>query len=110
MTLYEIAGVLVAVFAGWFVWDSLKVREIANAAMRTACAREGWLFLDDTVALESLWLARDDQGHVRLRRTYAFEYSDTGRDRRKGSITLVAERVLMLRIESQPMPEGRTLH
>jgi hypothetical protein len=52
MTLPDLLGLLALVSAGWFVWDSLKVRETANAAMRAACRNEGLLFLDDTVALQ----------------------------------------------------------
>ncbi len=95
----EILGLLAVVAAGWFVWDSLKAREAANAAMRVACKAEGMLFLDDTVALESLWPVRNHDGHVRLRRVYHFEYSDTGDNRRKGSITMVADTVSAVKID-----------
>jgi hypothetical protein len=110
MALPEILGLAALALAGWFVWDSLKVRETANEAMRAACAREGLLFLDDTVALESIWPVRDDEGRLRLRRVYGFEYSDTGHNRRKGSITLVASTVSLLDIGARPSPEQQTLH
>ena len=92
----EILGLLVLLSGGWFLWDSLKAREAANVAMRDACTAEGLLFLDDTVAMESVWPVRNDDGHVRLRRVYGFEYSDTGHNRRRGSITLVADAVVAL--------------
>ncbi len=94
MTPYGIVGLLLVAGAGWFVWDSLKVREAANAAMRAACASRGMYFLDDTVALQSLKPVRNDEGRVVLRRVYGFEYSDTGHNRRRGSITLVADAVV----------------
>ncbi len=94
MTPYGIVGLLLVAGAGWFVWDSLKVRETANAAMRAACASRGMYFLDDTVALQSLKPVRNDEGRVVLRRVYGFEYSDTGHNRRRGSITLVADAVV----------------
>jgi len=100
MGLAEILGLLALGVAGWFVWDSLKAREAANAAMRAACKSEGVLFLDDTVALESLRPVRNHDGHVRLRRVYQFEYSDTGDNRRKGSITMVANIVAALNIDA----------
>ena len=96
MTLYGIVGLLLVAGAGWFVWDSLKVREAANAAMRAACESRGMYFLDDTVALQSLKPVRNDEGRVVLRRVYGFEYSDTGHNRRRGSITLVADAVVAL--------------
>jgi hypothetical protein len=77
--------------------------------MRDACKAEGLLFLDDTVALKSVWPVRNDQGHVRLRRVYAFEYSDTGHNRRTGRITLVADKVSVLCIGLRATPDGETL-
>jgi hypothetical protein len=54
------------------------------------------LFLDDTVALQSVWPVRDTEGRLKLRRIYGFEYSDTGHDRRKGTLTLIGGNVLSL--------------
>ena len=110
MSMPEILGLLVLVGGGWFVWDSLKTREAANAAMRDACRTEGLLFLDDTVALESVWPVRNGDGHVRLKRVYRFEYSDTGHARHKGSIVMVADTVSALDIGPRSEPEKATLH
>jgi len=106
----ELLGLLVLAVGGWFVLDSLKVRETANAAMRAACRKDGLLFLDDTVALESVWPARADDGHLVLRRIFAFEYSDTGHDRRKGNITMVGNDVAELHIGPRSLVEGEPLH
>ena len=92
----EIVALLVILFAGWLVWDTLKARETANRAMRAACERHGYFFLDDTVSLISTRPARDDAGHVQLRRAYTFQYSDTGHNRRDGSITLLGDTVTSL--------------
>ena len=79
--------------AGWFLWSSLRAREAANAAIRPACSAEGFLFLDDTVALDRLRLRRDDEGRARIERVYRFDYSDTGDNRRRGYVTLLGARV-----------------
>jgi hypothetical protein len=90
---------LAAVAGGaWFVWDSLKAREAANAAMREACAARGLLFLDDTVSLARLAPARTAAGHLALRRDFRFDYS-SGVDRHPGRITLIADRVLALDLD-----------
>lgn len=69
------------------------------------------LFLDDTVALESLWPVRNGEGLVRLKRGYGFEYSDTGHTRYKGSIIIIkADTVSVLNIGPRSEPEGVTLH
>lgn len=94
MNVAEIAGLVVVLAALWLIADSLKAREAANDAMRAACEQRALLFLDDTVALQSLRPSRDADGRMRLRRVYAFQYSDTGHERRDGTITLLADSVV----------------
>jgi hypothetical protein len=110
MSITEVLGLLLLAAGGWFVWDSLRVREAANAAMRGACKVEGLLFLDDTVALESIWPVRNDEGQLTLRRIYGFEYSDTGDTRRKGRIVMLADTVFTLDIGPRSPAEEATLH
>lgn len=90
----EIAALVVAAAVGWFIWDSLKAREAANAAIRPACVAAGFLFLDDTVALERVRPARGEDGRMRVSRVYRFDYSDTGDNRRRGTVDLLGARVL----------------
>jgi hypothetical protein len=88
--------------AGVWLWlDSLKARETGIKAAQTACAEEGLQFLDDTVVIRSLRPARDDAGQLKLRRIYAFEYSDTGDNRCPGSVTLLGHRVELLHVRPQ---------
>jgi hypothetical protein len=94
----EIAALLLLLMAGWLLWDTLRARERANAAMRAACADQGLFFLDDTVSLQSVRPIRDDEGRIRLRRAYHFQYSDTGHNRRDGSITLLGDQVMSLEL------------
>lgn len=107
---------LVALGLGaWFWLDSLKAREIGVEAARAACADEGLLFLDETVAGRSLGLARDEDGRLLLRRVFAFEYSDTGNNRRAGSVTLLGHEVELLHIRPHlyvvpSTHEHKTLH
>ena len=105
MSIAEMFGLFALALGAWFLWDSLKVREAANAAMRAACEAHGMFFLNDTVALKSVWPVRNDEGHAILRRIYDFEYSDTGHNRRKGRITLVGDRVSELDIVPPPTGE-----
>ncbi len=96
MTLGEILALAVLAGAGWLRWDGFKAREAANVAMREACRQEGFLFLDDTVALESLSLARDVEGRLRVKRAFGFEFSDTGHNRRKGRLTMLGDAIVEL--------------
>lgn len=90
----ELAVGAVVVAAGWFLWTSLRAREAANAAIRPACRAEGLLFLDDTVALDRIRPQRDEEGRLALSRVYRFDYSDTGSNRRRGTVTMLGARVL----------------
>ena len=87
----ELFGLILAGAAGWFIWGNLKAREIANGAIRAACAENGFLFLNDTVALDTVRPQRDAEGHLRIRRVYSFEFSDTGQNRRSGKVTLISD-------------------
>jgi hypothetical protein len=94
----EITAVLICIGVGWLWMDSLKAREVALRAAREACAQDGLLFLDQTVSITAVKLARDENGRVQLQRSYEFEYSDTGDNRRKGSVVLLGRRVLLFNV------------
>ena len=106
----EIAGILLFAALAWLWLDSLKAREIAVRGAREACAAEGLMLLDYTVAIASLKLARDGEGRIRIQRAYDFEYSDTGDNRLKGGIVLLDHRVVLLNVGLRPPPVFRTLH
>ena len=97
--MWELAALVVLAALGALWMDSLKVRERAVAAGQAACAREGLQFLDETVAFARLRLARNDDGRLRLQRTYAFEFSDTGNNRRGGAIVMLGAQVAQLQLE-----------
>ena len=84
---------------GWFWVDSLRALEVARNAGRRACNSAGVQFLDDTVAGIALALGRDEHGRRALRRTYRFEFSDTGDNRLEGQLTLLGARVESITLE-----------
>ena len=94
----ELCGLALLTALGWLWYDSLNVREIAVRAARDACSAEGLLFLDDTVGIASLKLARDGNGHVQLQRAYDFEFSDTGNNRLQGSVVMLGKKVALLNV------------
>lgn len=98
MNFSELLFLGLTAFGVWFWLDSLKTREIGVNAARNACQEDGLQFLDETVVGVSVRLARDDAGRLRLRRVYSFEYSDTGNDRRAGSVTLLGHDVEFLHV------------
>ena len=95
---FEWMVVVLLVALGWFWLASLKVRDAAMKAARIACDSEGLLLLDDTVAIRSIKTGRDGEGHVRLQRTYEFEYSDTGDNRRSGTVVMLGTQVVVFNV------------
>lgn len=111
MGLVDIFLLALGVGSAWLVWDSLQAREIANATLRNACRHQGVLFLDDTVALESLRPVRAPSGRIELQRRFAFQFSDTGRNRRLGHLLMHGHLVqgLDLGIASTSTPDDAPL-
>ena len=110
MPILEIAGLAGILALAWLWLDGLKARDLAVQAARMACQSEGLQFLDESMSIDSLRPARNDAGTLTLRRVYSFEYSDTGDNRRPGSVVMLGHRVLMLNIGLRLVPNDRTLH
>ncbi len=101
--MWEIAA-LAAFAAAAFLWlDSMRARERAIRAGRRACARYELQFLDETVAFTRLRLRRDEDGQLKIARTYTFEFSDTGNNRRHGAIVMLGGELLDLQLEPYRM-------
>ena len=102
--MWEVTAI-VLIAAGIFFWiDSLRARERAVQAGRSACERYRLQFLDDTVSFARLRLARNEDGELRLARTYSFEFSDTGNNRRHGAIMMLGSELQDVQLEPYPVP------
>jgi hypothetical protein len=98
------AAAIVFIAAGIFLWlDSLRARERAVQAGRAACQRYDLQFLDDTVSFTRIRLGRDEDGQLRLARTYTFEFSDTGNNRRQGAIVMLGGELQDVQLEPYPI-------
>ena len=98
------AAAIVLIVAGIFLWvDSLRARERALQAGRSACERYALQFLDETVSFTRLRLARDEHGQLKIARTYTFEFSDTGNNRRRGAIVMLGGQLQDLHLEPYPV-------
>jgi hypothetical protein len=99
---------LLALLAAALAWmDSMKAREHAVEAGRSACERYEVQFLDDTVSFANLRFARDAEGRLKLRRVYTFEFSDTGSNRRHGAIVMLGADLEDLQLEPYPVQANR---
>jgi len=90
---------------GWFWFDGMRALEVARNVARQTCKEANVFFLDDTVASIAIVLARNNSGRMTLRRTYRFEFSETGDNRLEGRLILFGNRV-----DSITMEPYRILH
>ena len=95
----ELSTLLILAALVWLWFDSMRARERALALGKRACERDGLMFLDETVECIALGVARNVDGRMLLRRTYGFEFSDTGNNRRSGSIVMLGGEVESLDTE-----------
>ena len=81
---------LLLILAGAYAWqNALRARERARELGSDLCMQANVQLLDQTVALQRMRLIRGPHG-LRLRRDYRFDFSVDGRDRHRGSLSLVA--------------------
>lgn len=103
MDFLDLLLTLACIAGAWFWVDTLRAREIARDAGKRACLRAGLQFLDDSVAGTGVKLSRDEHGRRVIRRTYRFEFSDTGDNRLEGRLVLLGGRVESLFMEPYRM-------
>ena len=77
----------------WFWIDSMRALDAARNAVKIVCNKYDVQFLDDAVSGIALALVRDELGRLALRRTYRFEFSETGNSRLEGRLTLLGTKV-----------------
>ncbi len=94
LIIFAILGALV-----WFWQDSLRSRERAIRAAAVACQEIGAQLLDQTVAVQSMKPARNEQGHLTLRRIYGFEFSLAGYERLGGRAYLLGQRLEQVQLD-----------
>lgn len=88
MSFSLLAGIIAVLLVAWAWYASLAARELANKIAAETCTRAGMQLLDGTVSMLKLALARDGEGRLALRRTYVFDYSEDGYNRRRGFVVL----------------------
>lgn len=99
MSIWETLLVVAAILGGWLFYEALRAREAAIRVTRDACKEQGLQLLDDTVHGVRLGFVRDNEGIVRLRRTFLFDFSEDGVNRRSGSVVMLGARVESMQLE-----------
>jgi hypothetical protein len=98
MATWDIAIIILLGGFAWLWYSSFRAREAGIHAVRRACEAEGLQLLDETIALARVRPQRDATGRLSLMRIYHFEYSDTGDNRRRGSVHLLGDQVTLLNL------------
>jgi hypothetical protein len=93
MDILSLLALIAMVSLGWFWLNSLRILELARKAGKQACINADVQFLDDTVAGNELAFARNDRGRRVLRRTYCFEFSETGNSRLEGQVIMLGDKI-----------------
>lgn len=105
MTSFEIIILIILGGLTWLWFDSFTAREAGISAVRRVCKMEGLQLLDETIAIISLKLKRNEEGRMGLYRIYEFEYSDTGDNRRRGRIHLLGHKVTVLNVRKESVSD-----
>jgi hypothetical protein len=82
--------------------NAQKAKEIALETARDHCQAMEVQMLDGYVALNGIWLKRNQTGNIRLRRSFLFEFSPTGNERYSGTVFMLGRRVESIYMESYP--------
>ena len=93
MDVTSLISLLVLAALLWLWLNSIHILEVARKAGKQACLAADVQFLDDTVASVGLALARNQSGRRVLRRTYRFEFTETGNTRIEGQVIMLGDQV-----------------
>lgn len=104
MDMTSLVFILLLAALVWFWFDSLQALEVARNTGKRVCRDANLQFLDDTVANTSLALVRDDSGCRVLRRSYRFEFSETGNTRLEGRLILFGDKIESVTMDPYQIP------
>lgn len=97
--LSDIALILVVAVVVYWCWRAYAVKEMVLRIVRKHCKEMDVQLLDDTVVLRGLWLKRDGDNSLRVRRSYEFEFTSTGDERYHGSAVVLGLRLEAIQLE-----------
>jgi hypothetical protein len=97
---FFMAVLAVAALSGFYkYWQiSMDAREAANRIAKDTCSSAVVQLLDGTVAFAGFRVTKDLRGKRRLKRTYTFDYTNDGFERRQGFIVLAGGRLEAVRL------------
>jgi hypothetical protein len=99
MQLADITLLLFIALLVWLWFDSTRSHELAIKLTSSLCLKHDVQLLDETVALRRLGISWPREG-LRLKRTYRFDYTIEGTERRTGSLVLLGSRLATYHVDS----------
>ncbi|MBU0500151.1 MAG: DUF3301 domain-containing protein [Gammaproteobacteria bacterium] len=98
--MYDSGLLLLIIVVGilWFWLDNARAKELATTQGSRICRQHNLQFLEETAVLRATSLRRTPGG-LRLQREFAFEYTEEGMTRHRGSIILIGTRVHHFELE-----------
>ena len=92
MNFFGILFIFALAGAIWFIFDSMRAREIATELARNYCEKRGVQFLDGSAALRSMRMVRRSDV-MKVQRKFHFEYTVVGESRDQGVIVITGRTV-----------------
>lgn len=83
----------------------MRTRELAISFARRRCTELELQLLDQTVSSAKTRIFRAAGGGLRLRRTYTFDFTATGDERYRGSISMLGNRLETIELQAHRLPE-----
>lgn len=97
--------IIVLLSLGYYWSAATKAREIAFMAATRHCSKMDVFLLDGYVALNAQWLKRDEDGKIKVWRSYLFEFSSTGAERYQGKVTMLGRTIASVQLDAYRMTE-----
>lgn len=102
MQLTELFLIFGLVIIGWFWVDSGKVAERARRVGFQLCNKNNMQFLDDTVHLSSIYIARNEYRQFKITRKYRFEFTNNEYRRYKGALVFSGTSLISSYMDAYP--------
>lgn len=96
ISFYDLAWLAAVALLANHWWRSRHAKSLALHMAWKHCREQELQLLDHSVALERTRLQRGEDGRLQWRRHYQFEFSSTGQERRKGSLVMAGNRLLLI--------------
>jgi Protein of unknown function (DUF3301) len=97
LDIYGVLWLLVILSLAILWYKNLAYKDLAYQSALQFCREADVQLLDQTIVLRSLWPTKHSQSWF-LRRFYQFEFTSTGADRYKGSVTLLGKTVMDIQL------------